>query len=65
LLQAEFLYPFFIGGDGGAFDAYAMLLYRIGSVDGYLVVGLVPMLQPHVILFYIKLDVLNHPFFFF
>ena len=38
-LQAEFLHPGFVRGDGGAFDADADLLDGVGGVDGDLVVG--------------------------
>ena len=47
-LQAEFLHPAFVRGDGGAFDADADLLDGVGGVDGDLIVGLVAVLHPQV-----------------
>jgi hypothetical protein len=40
-LQAEFLDARFVGRDGRAFDADAVLLDGVGGIDGDLVVGLV------------------------
>ena len=48
LLEVEFLHPRLVGRDGGAFDADAMLLDRIGGVDGDLVVGRVAALDAEI-----------------
>lgn len=40
LLEVELLDPRLVGGDGRALDADAVLLDRLGGVDGDLVVGL-------------------------
>src|SRR5207248_11103610 len=45
LFQAEFFYTRFVGRDGSAFNAYAVLFDGIGGIDGYLVVGLVAVLH--------------------
>ena len=50
LLEAEFLHPGFVRGDGGAFDADAVLLDGFGGVDGDLVVGLVAVFHPEVVI---------------
>ena len=47
-LQAEFLHPGLVGGDGGAFDADADLLDGVGGVDRDLVVGLVAVFHSEV-----------------
>src|SRR5690554_537920 len=51
LLEAELLDALLIGGDGGAFDANAMLLDGMGSINGDLVIGSVPALDREVIIF--------------
>ena len=45
LLEVEFLHPAFVRRDGGALDADAVLLDRLGRVDGDLVVGRVAVLD--------------------
>ena len=50
LLEIEFLHPRFIGRDGGAFDADAMLLDRICGIDGDLVLGLVAVLDGKIVI---------------
>jgi len=47
-LQAEFLHPGLVRGDGGAFDADTDLLDGVGGVHGDLVVGLVAVFHPEV-----------------
>ena len=47
-LEAEFLHPGFVRGDGGAFDADADLLDGVGGIDGDLIVGLVAVFHPQV-----------------
>ena len=48
LLEAEFLHPRLVRGDGGAFDADADLLDGVGGIDRDLVVGLVAVFHPEV-----------------
>ena len=48
LLEAEFLHPGLVRGDGGAFDADADLLDGVGGIDRDLVVGLVAVFHPEV-----------------
>src|SRR6185295_725498 len=48
LLQVELLDAGFVGGDGGAFDADAVRLDRLGGLDGDLVPGLVAVLDAEV-----------------
>ena len=55
LLQAEFLHPGLVGGDGGAFDADAVLLDGAGCVDRHLVVRGVAVLHAQVVI--VELDV--------
>ena len=57
LLQAEFRDPRFIRGDGRAFDANAILLDRIRGIDGDLIVGAVPLLDPQIVVFQVKVQV--------
>ena len=57
LLEVEFLHPRLVGGDGGAFDADAMLLDRIRGVDGDLVVGLVAVLDAEIEIEEIEIEI--------
>ena len=57
LFQAEFLDPLFIRGDGRAFHAHAVLLDRIGGIDGDLIVGAVALFDPQIVIFQIKVEV--------
>ena len=55
-LEAEFLHAGFVRGDGRALDADAMLLDRIGGVDGHLIVGLVAVLHAQVVVFELHIE---------
>ena len=58
LLEAELLDAGLVGRDGGALDAHAVPLDRVGGVDRDLVVGLVAVLDRQVVV--LQLDVDNH-----
>ena len=55
LLEAEFFDTAFIGGDGGAFDADAVLFDRVGGIDGHLIVGRIAVFDAEVVI--LKIDV--------
>ena len=57
MLEIEFLHPGFIGGDGGAFHADAMLLDGIGRVDGYLIVGRIAVFDREIIIVQINIKI--------
>ena len=48
-LQVVFLHAGGVGGDGGTFNSHAVLFGGIGGINGYLVVGLIPVFQSKVI----------------
>ena len=56
-LEVKFLHPGFVRGDGGAFDAHAVLLDRIGAVNGDLVVGLVALFNAQVVIFQVDIEI--------
>ena len=53
--EAEFLHPGLVRCDGGALDADAVPLDRLGRVDRHLVVGGVAVLHPQVVV--VQLDI--------
>src|SRR5690606_7034543 len=55
--QAELLDAGLVGGDGGALDAHAVLLDRVGGVDGDLVVGGVAGLDAQVVVLQVDVEV--------
>ena len=55
-LEPEFLHAGFIRRNGGALDADAVLLDRVGRVDGDLIVGLVAVLHPKVVVFELHIE---------
>jgi hypothetical protein len=57
LLQVEFLDARLVGRDGGALDAHAVLLDRVGRVDRDLVVGLVAVLDAEVVVLQVDVEV--------
>ena len=57
LLEAEFLHPCFVRGDRRAFDADAVFLDRMGSVDGDLVIGLVARLDAEIVVLEIDVEI--------
>ena len=56
-LQAEFLDPVFVRGNGGAFDADTVFLDRLGRVDGDLVVGAVALFDPEIIILQVDIEI--------
>jgi hypothetical protein len=57
LLQSELSDPILVRRDGGALDAHAVPLDRIGGVDGDLVVGRVAVLDGQVVVVKLNLEV--------
>ncbi|AFT99004.1 NADP-dependent isocitrate dehydrogenase [Nocardia brasiliensis ATCC 700358] len=57
LLQAEFLDAGLVRRDGGAFDADAVALDRLGGIDGDLVVCLVPVLDAQVVVLEVHVEI--------
>jgi hypothetical protein len=57
LLQPELLDAGLVGGDGRAFHADAVLLDRVGRVDGDLVVGAVALLDAEVVVFQVDVEI--------
>ena len=57
LLELEFFDARFVGRDGRAFDADAVLLDRVGGVDGDLVVGRVAVLDAEVEVFEVDVEI--------
>ena len=57
LLQAEFLDPRLVGGDGRAFHADPVALDRLGRVDGDLVVGAVALLNAQIVIFQVDVQI--------
>lgn len=55
LLQAEFFDASFVGGNGGALDAYAVLQDGVSRVNGDLVIGGIAVLHAQVVV--LKIDV--------
>ncbi len=64
LLEAEFLNPGFIRGDGSAFDADAVLLDGFRRVDGDLVVGFVAFLDAEIVIFEFDVEIGQDQFLF-
>ena len=65
-LQMIFLHTGSIGGDGGALDSHTVLLGGVGGINGYLVIGFIPVFQAQVVVLCLqvyvwqKQVVLNH-----
>ena len=57
LLEAELLDAGFVGSDGGAFHAHAILLDRIGRVDRDLVFRLVALFDRQIVIFQIDVEI--------
>ena len=57
LLEVEFLHPRLVRGDRGAFDPDAVLLGRLGRVDGHLVVGHVAVLDAEVVVEQVDIEI--------
>ncbi len=57
LLQAKFLHPCLIGGDGGAFHAHAVPAYGFGGFHRHAVIGLVTMADAKVIIFQVDIQI--------
>ena len=62
--QAEFLNPFLIWCDGGAFNADAVFLDRLGAIDGDLIVGLVPLFNAQIVVFQVNVQIRQYQFLF-
>ena len=63
LLEVEFLHPRFVGRDGRAFDADAMLLDCLGRLDGDPVVGLVALFDAQIVIEQLDVEIgLDQPF---
>ncbi len=57
LFEVVFFYAVFVGGDGGAFDADAVLLDGFGCFEGNFVVGFVSVLELKVVVFEVHVEV--------
>jgi hypothetical protein len=57
LLEAEFLHPRLVGGDGRALHADAVLADRVGRVHRHLVVGFVALEDAEVVVFEVDVEV--------
>ena len=56
LLEVEFLHPRLVRGDGGALDADAVPLDRLGGLDRHPVVGGVAVLHAEVVIVDLKIE---------
>ena len=57
LLEAKFLYPFFIRGDGGTFDPNIILFDGLSGIHGDLIIGLIAVFHSEVIIFDVDIQV--------
>ncbi len=57
LLEAEFFNAAFIGGDGGAFHANAVLLDCVGRIDCHLIIGRIAVFNREVVIFEIDIEI--------
>src|SRR5216684_1013482 len=62
LLEVELLDAPFVGGDGRAFHCHPVLACRVGRVDRDLVVGLVPRLDPEIVVFQLDIEIGENQF---
>ena len=56
-LEAEFLDPGFVRGDGGALHAHVFSLDGVGGIDGHLVIGGVPVLDAQIVVFQVDVEI--------
>ena len=56
-LEVEFLDARLVGRDRGAFHADAVLLDRVGGIDGDLVVGFVALLDRKIVIFQVDIEI--------
>ena len=62
LLQIELFHACLVRRNGGTLYSNTILLDGIGGVDGYLVVGLVPVLHAKIIIFYVEVQIRQNQF---